>query len=345
VGAVALIQRDEVVMTEREQLEAKELELRVEKLSVEIRLLRQDVGPRGRFARLMWPVLASAATVTISLGALIISLWTAVDQRERERTQAVAQFVATNLGNATDSDARESRRVSAIWALSSMWPNQEHRPALANALATLSADGDAMVRAAAADVIGLAIVEKQSQPERAELARVLYGSTRDWAVGAVVRQNRLLANMGPSSERDQKLASTREAIRKNWEYLEDVDLGKTDLRRIQLYEARLARSSFAGSNLDEANLRGADLTGAWMEGVSLDGAILEFANVRAANGSLKSHEAFHDWALTHGRAVDMDSDSFDRWKGNGFRTPGRAAWEKWRKQRFPVDKKGVPVLP
>jgi uncharacterized protein YjbI with pentapeptide repeats len=143
-------------------------------------------------------------------------------------------------------------------------------------------------------------------------------------LGLVTEQNKLLWNNSKSSDDKNAtnvcrtgLDATREAIRKNWEYLREVNLGDTHLERIQLYLADLHGASLIRATLNDANFRCANLQGAdftdsnWKDrNVNMD---LKYANVR----DVKPDE-FKEWATTKGEATDkMDEAGWADWiRGN-----------------------------
>ena len=199
-------------------------------------------------------------------------------------------------------------------------------------------------RCAAAEVIGNAIttadyVDSSGDHERAQ-ARVhlLYGS-RSGDIGLVVQQHLMLRQvLGTENGRLMRplkndphastscttaLDATREAIRKNWEYLRDANLNSTDLSQIRLYKADLARASLRATTMPGANFRCSnlfqvDLTGAdWTEGH------FRFANVTEAKPP-----DFVKFARAQGAFDSMDD----------------ATWLEWRKSGFPLDGSGGYML-
>jgi hypothetical protein len=341
---VLIDERDEMGQQEVSPLgtsELVELRRRTEELS---RLLEKDRRAHRLSPRRSGSISLNGITVAISLVALSLSIFTTWANRQRQQRQDVAEFVTKNLEVATDPKISPVRRVSAVWALQSMWVYEEQWPVLVNSLAGLLKDDDWQVRAGAGDVIGLAITSDRHTKEADPLVRWLYGSTADWETGAVVRQNwelkaQLATYLMPGqpnclpSQREckqlqDKLEATREAIRKNWENLRGAHLRQTDLRGIRLYEAHLE-----GAALEEANLEGADLRGSWIEKTNFEGANLKNANVQDLHGQRPER-------FLNSYAVMMDAASFDRWRA--VRYPAPKNWEAWRVARFPIDADGRP---
>jgi len=138
-----------------------------------------------------------------------------------------------------------------------------------------------------------------------------------------VRANWLLRGSlsnDPDRKKSQflKITSSGEAIRKNWEYLEDGYFKNTDLTGIELYDARLRHANFEDALLFMANLSGSDLRSAYLGGADLSCANLaradldgvqewqstrvDMANIR---GVRNPPPGFVKWALSRG-AVDLD---------------------------------------
>ena len=95
----------------------------------------------------------------------------------------------------------------------------------------------------------------QSRSER--LSLLLYGN-RDGRIGIVSRLNTYLRfeTLDASDKNTSvnlcwtQLNATKEAVRKNWEYLRSVNLNATDLSHAALYEADLANSVFTDTDLE-----------------------------------------------------------------------------------------------
>ncbi|PSB15979.1 hypothetical protein C7B61_06295 [filamentous cyanobacterium CCP1] len=165
----------------------------------------------------------------------------------------------------------------------------------------LTADDSPLVRFAAAEALGSAYDMEdwqEASPQRREVLEkmrfLLYGNGETGQYGVLTSANWWLkedcvvqTRRAQSLEAEELcqigLSATKEAIRKNWENLEGVHLGETDLANAKLYEARLARAALWKANLSEANLARADLTQANLTGANLTGANLTGANLTGAN--------------------------------------------------------------
>jgi pentapeptide repeat protein len=130
--------------------------------------------------------------------------------------------------------------------------------------------------------------------------------------------------------------ATREAIRKNWEYLRHAHLRGTDLTGIRLYQADLSAAYQV-----EAKLNAADLRGALIDEVDFTDSCLHGANIKDVRGTPAKPAAFRAWALDRG-AVEMTEQQFDAWRQKGFVEP--ANWAAWRAAGFPINADGAPVV-
>jgi len=320
---------------------AKKRELELEKLRAEVALAKSQVTFLGNFSRLMWPMITSAVTVGVSLAALIVSLVTSNKQARLQYEQDDEKLFAANLEIAMNDALGSTRRVTSISTLSSFWGNEKHEKVLAETLsALLAAPGDKVIGMAAADVIGLAITEPLDEQGKARRAALLYGSTNTWEVGTVIRQHKFLIGgdslpcESPRNGDDDPVEATREAIRKNWEFLRRAHLRGTDLTGIRLYGADLT-----GAYLVEAKLDRADLRGAMIDGADFTDSCVRGTNVRDVRGTPMRPVNFRSWALDQG-AVEMTEAQFETWRRNGFAQP--TDWASWRAAGFPIRGDGSP---
>jgi hypothetical protein len=316
--------------------------LEKEKTELEIKQLRNETGVLGTFSAIIWPVIATVITLAISLYALLLSVHTQQAQLELQRTQHeqeknnnLKQNLAKAIELATDPQGKPDRRIAGIWQLNDFLATKDDEVLVANVLAAELTLGDdyRLARCAAAEVIADAYgadgVKGGSQEQRAaRMAGILYGN-RSGDIGLVVRQHLLLraTEFGPtdrfgySTSPDPKasnscvtaLDATREAIRKNWGYLREVNLNGTDLSRTQLYEADMANASFQHAYLRDANFRCADLSGADFTDANWDGADFHFANVTGA-----VPPTFVEYAKNNGAFVKMTDDQWLKWRKKGF---------------------------
>jgi hypothetical protein len=319
--------------------------LELEKLRAEVALAKSQVTFLGNFSRLMWPVITSAVTVGVSLAALIVSLVTSSRQARLQYAQDEQKLFAGNLEIATNDALGATRRVTSIWTLSSFWADGKHDGVLAETLSALLSVGDdkgTAIGLAAADVIGLAITAPMDEQLKARRAALLYGSTQTWEVGTVVRQQKFLLGSDsrpcelPRDNGDIRVEATREAVRKNWEYLRHAHFRGIDLTGSRLYQADLT-----GAYLQDAKLDKADLRGATIEGADFTGSCVRGTNVKDVSGTPAAPENFRSWALQHG-AVEMTEPQFDAWRQAGFSQP--ADWASWRGAGFPITKDGAPAV-
>jgi hypothetical protein len=314
-----------------------------QKLHLEIKQLRDQTGPLGVFSANVWPMIATAITLAISLYALLLSLRTQRAQFELQQKQFMQEQSAKHkealskaIELATDPNGKPDRRIAGIWQLNDFWGAPEDQVLVANVLAAELTLGDEyrFARCAAAEVIGDAEgteANKNEPGERvaARMTRMLYGHNSG-DIGLVVRQHLLLraTQFGPtdssgySTKPDPEasnscttaLDATREAIRGNWGYLRDVNLNGTDLSRIQLYEADMAGAIFQYAYLRNANFRCANLSNADFTHANWYNADFHFANVTGS-----TPDEFVKYAVNHGGAfVGMTDEQWLKWRKNGF---------------------------
>jgi hypothetical protein len=315
----------------RARKELRKLDLEIAKLDLEGAKLRHETGFIGRASIRS----GLASMVILAIGATLGWL---DGFRERNRLEE-HRLLQEALQAATDKQATPARRVAGIWSLSQMWASRKYDGLLASSLAAiLVTDDDHFVRIAAADVIGLGISEETPIDLKRSRVKLLYGSTDGYSMGTVTAHNiefqRMIANPGrkPESDDSDRLQATREAIRRNWEYLEYSHLADLDLQWAQLYRADL-RHAFLG----RSNLTGADLFGAKLDDATFTLATMKFANIKDVEGA---PEGFVGWALDF-RAVEMSQEDHRNWVKAGCPQP--KDWESWRKHGWPVDQRGIPV--
>jgi hypothetical protein len=321
---------------------AAKRELELEKLRAEVALAKSQVTSLGNFSRLMWPVIVSAVTVGVSLAALIVSLVTSSRQARLQYEQDDQKLFAGNLETATNDALGATRRIASIWTLSSFWNDGKHDALLAETLsALLGAVDDKSIGMAAADVIGVAITTSTDQETKKRRAALLYGRTDTWEVGTVIRQQKFLVGSdarpcdATNDNEDNRVQATREAIRKNWEYLRGAHLRGTDLMT-----ARLSGADLTGAYVVDAKLDKADLRKAIVEKADFTGSCVRGTNVKDLIGTPRAPANFGSWALEHG-AVQMDEFQFEMWRRSGFRQPND--WARWRNEGFPVANDGTPI--
>jgi hypothetical protein len=255
--------------------------LELEKLRAEVALARSQVTFLGQFSRLLWPMITSAVTVGVSLAALIVSLVTSNRQARLQYEQDDQKLFAANLDTATNDTLGTTRRLTSIWTLSSFWHDDKHEQLLAETLsALLTSPGYKTIGLAAADAIGLAITDAMDEATKSRRAALLYGTTGTWNVGTVIRQQKFLmgSDTHPCSSEDNddyRVEATRQAIRRNWEYLRNTHFWAADLTGARLYLADLS-----GAFLRDAKLNRADLRGASVEAADLTDTCVSGANIQ-----------------------------------------------------------------
>jgi len=276
------------------------------------------------FTKIFWPIFAS-----IVAGCFSLFTWYSGQVQERQNSLNKA------IENATSSEGSPVRRVAGVWEINQFWDDQKYEQTVSATLTgALVGVGthDGLYRCAAAEVIGNAIVGTESystgtQKQRSSrIAHILYGD-RSGSLGLISELNREL-RMGGQAEQPKTcettteitaLDATREAIRKNWEYLREVNLNKTDLRGIPLYEADLDSALIMHADLRWANFRCANLHAANLSGSQLEGADLRWANI-----SDLTPPGSQDFAKEHPEAVLLSSSAWESWRANNFRVDAHA---------------------
>jgi Pentapeptide repeats (8 copies) len=199
--------------------------------------------------------------------------------------EALNKNLQEALAMATDTNkSGDARRISGIYQLQQFWEYEKYEPVVAATLSALLIQPEPSnpdVRCAAAEVIGGAYTDKNSQSERAtRIAHLLYGYA-DGTWGLVSSENYLLRQKNKDAanefyKTDQKLVcttpmiATREAVRKNWENLRETNLQYLNLTSARLYQADLHGANLENTYLDAANLRCANLSNAILKGATID---------------------------------------------------------------------------
>lgn len=307
----------------------------VQKTQLEIKKLRGETGVLGTFSAHVWPMIATALTLVISIIALSLSLHAQSlqvafqrEQMAREAAQKHKDALSKAVELATDPTAKPDRRIAGIWQLNDFWGNEDDQVVVANVLAAELVLGDEyrFARCAAAEVIGNAEgreAHKGGHEEKSaiRMTNLLYGDRR-FGPGLVIRQHLLLRSAQDSSSKPDPRASnrcltaldaTREAIRNNWGYLRDVELSGTDLSWIQLREADLAGANLVNAYLGNANFRCANLSNADLSGAEWRTADFQFTVVNGA----KPPE-FVAYAVTNGAFDQMTDEDWLTWRNNSF---------------------------
>jgi hypothetical protein len=313
---------------------ASRADVEIRKLQQEVAALEFENSYKGRLLKSL-----TGLSVLVAGIGLAVTYTQGNAQRAVEQRQAELKLLTDTLERGTNANSSPAARFVAAWSLVPYWTREQYDDLLANGLAAiLISDPEQAVRLAAADVLGVAIRPDTSTSRKKRLARLLYGSSETWDVGAVVAQGYAVTHdtserRNPPSRAEQLLA-VREAIRKNWEYLERGHFATLELSGILLNQADL-RGAYLGS----ANLAQADLQWAQIADTVFDGASLRWTNISDVQGVPKSPPNFREWALAQG-AVEMSQQSFERWATNGFKQPD--VWSRWRQAGFPVDAMGRP---
>jgi hypothetical protein len=292
----------------------------------------------SRFSKVFWPIFAS-----ICAGAFALVKWYSDDRQQshdsftKEREQRYESFIKA-IENATSKDS-PVRRIAGVWQMNQFWSDQPFEETMAATLtgALVGVQGDdGLYRCAAAEVIGNAITGTDSyangkNAERSRrIAHILYGD-RSGNLGLVTELNRELA---PAQQQSKPttcehsaaitaLDATREAIRKNWEYLEGINLNTVDLRGSPLYESDLDSAMIRAADLRQTDLKCANLRGVDLTGSELDGANFFLANVADV-----TPESVRDKLLKEQKAITLTLEQ----------------WQQWRAADFRVSEQGKPVF-
>jgi len=310
------------------------------KRNLEVDDLKNRVGFWGRFSTVLWPVIGSLLTIVLSVLTYRISHQQTKLAKQMDNIEIANKDRETldrALSAATDNSNSVDRRIAGIWELAGFWSNQQDEKVVASVLSAeliLPEDRYRFARCAAAEALGDAIQGKSSYRGGADenrskrIAKQLYGAT-DGTLGLVTTANIFLRRSSTNRKEDTAehcltpLAATKEAIRKNWEYLRATNLNVVDLSQTELYAADLAGSMLNDTHLEKAIFRCANLFG-----TSLSGAHYEGADFRLANVSKVTPGDIQDDLIKHYGAIELSDE----------------AWQQWRHNHFQVDDKGRPVL-
>jgi pentapeptide repeat protein len=306
-----------------------------EKQRLEIKKLKQDTGLWARFSSVFWPIVASLFTVVLGYAT-----WQSSQQEmKRQDVQKQREFVSSALRDTTDANSSATRQIAGMWQVNALWTEEDEatQDLMAATLASvLGSSPDVQVRCIAAEVIGNAITEPDSfvghsgSERAAHLAHFLYGH-KSGTIGVVVFQNLQTKTKFASlpvqrcyGDADANpLDATKEAVRKNWEYLRDVNLTNTNLEGTWLYGADLQGALLQNARLAGVNLRCANIAEADFSGSDLTGA--DFFLARADKISPETlQKSLPPAMLFHGTERD---------------------WLQWRENKFRVRKdSNTPVL-
>ncbi|MGL4758560.1 MAG: pentapeptide repeat-containing protein [Patescibacteria group bacterium] len=278
-----------------------EVNLLQQKLQLEIDELKRHKNKWSLIGKAVVPVLA-----TLSTGILgYVSFFIPFDlQKKNQENETLIRFIS----QATTAQSSQGR-IAGIWMLDSYWDKDDSNAhkLIVNALTgILMSDEDPLARLAAAEVIGNAYEEadlKKDDNKNTEklqnLRFMLYGDGTTGQYGTLTSANWWLKKdcikqaQDTKDERAEKscqdgLLATKEAIRKNWENLENAHLGETDLSNARLYKANLStanlyKANLRGADLYNANLQDSDLYNANLQGAYLPGADLRGADLSGAD--------------------------------------------------------------
>jgi len=327
------------------------------KLELEVEVLASQVGGFGSFARIFWPVISALLTVILGLTAAFFTYRSQYD----EASQKKRDIFLTAMHDASDEQKGADTRIAGLWSLGNYW-DSEYNVLAANVMSTAistGSDTDTLpnaelrqpIRLAAAEVVGGAITGNpyqfdDLQYQRAKnLSRLLYGVGQTGEPGILTRMHlsllqrraTLLNRHLDTSIVELKLVASREAIRKNWECLEGVNLRDHDLTGIRLYQGEMPSVTLAGAIIKGADFHLANLYGADLDDLKeWQSATFAMANIAEVRNPPTD---FESWALDH-HAVKMSLNSWKTWRLHG--SPQPVDWEAWKRSGFAVDQSGVP---
>jgi hypothetical protein len=323
--------------------------LQAEKLALEVEDLRNRIGFWAQFSSVLWPVVGGALTVVLGILTYRVAEQQAtLAAQQGDLTKEVDRIDEANkhreildraLMAATDDSAAVDRRIAGIWEIAGFWRVQDDEGVVANTLAAellLTDDKYRFARCAAAEAIGDGIKDDPAsfhggsdEARSQRIAARLYGKS-DGSLGVVSLANVFLSRLTKNPDKEEiaehcltPLAASKEAIRKNWEYLRDVNLGVTDLSTTELYSADLAGAVLSGANLKFSDFKCANLYGANFEPAHFQktklltrykGANFTLANVEG----LQPKEVRKD-LIANFSAVEMPDEEWQRWRSNEFR--------------------------
>jgi hypothetical protein len=316
------------------------------KLKLEIAKLQIELSPLSRFASILWPVVASLLTIVLSIATGCNAYWNSRREEQHkveDHRLKIEDQIASAAKDTTDQEL--PRRVAGMWRLNQYWNDPDAEVLVSATVSSLLGGRSAAgVECQAAEVIGNAITKRgfsdgNESARSQRIATMLYGN-RDGRIGFVTNQNLLLkaqnleSKLSATDFRDftkhrcyldpdaNALDATREAIRKNWEYLRNVNLNNTDLSGIYLYEADLDGATAVNAKLTSADFRCANLSG-----VDLTGSKLESADFYLANVHDLKPDGLRKYLISKGALDWTDVHT----------------WEKFRANDFYVDNLGHPI--
>jgi len=326
--------------TNESENSAEKADLEVKKLRLETEKLEREATWFGRLTAVIVPMSVALITAFVAVLGVVVATGTLIQQGLKQRVDIHNQSLRQALSMATDHAGGKARSVSGIYQLREFWEEQDDEQVVAATLTALLAEpdtteGTSVVRCAAAEVIGSAYASEEpaksirDDPRVLRIARLLYGNA-DGSLGLVSRENYMLRRARESQRKAQTgvpaspsgdtedsltatlncltpLASTREAIRKNWTNLRQTNLQYTDLAFSQFYEADLGGALLTGADLHGATLRCANLLEAKLEGILVDATTeTTLVNTGVANPP------------TFPNAISIPDNLRQDWKRRGF---------------------------
>jgi hypothetical protein len=340
------------------------------KLSLEVDLLRSQIGGWGTFTRIAWPIISVILSTVIAGMAVIFTVRSHNDdsrQKGSELDQEKSVTELSSIHDAGDESKGNDARISAIWLLNPFFENSKDRRffasahTLVTALVTGEDDEDInkayskqAVRIAAAEVLGrVSPCEPNQSDVVKDVKNLLFspvGHTDTPGLISIEESllviHRQVLNSRPqpkTSGADMKLSAIRFVVERYRDCLDQTDLHAFDLRSIDfssahLHEANLAGSDLRGANLDSADLSGADLTSSRLaDSLNWNKIYVDRANI---NSLENAPPGFRDWALDQ-HAVEMDPPAWKSYNSKSRQLP--RDWAKWRQSGFPLNDSGIPT--
>jgi hypothetical protein len=313
------------------------------KLSIEARKLKNDDRLIWRIASIIGPWI----TAFVAFAGVGISLYTLDQQGKLRSEEANDKAFQQALSMATDSQAGSDRRISGIYQLRRFWKNDPEAEIVAATIASLltisddKVSGAAMVRCAAADLID-AYAKTKGSNSHSDVPRLLYGNAEKGSLGLISYQNFILRRTAEKQSQEVErgvvdanracispLAATREAVRKGWADLSNVNLQSTDLDGALLYQADLTHSNLSRAWLRAASLRCANISYANISGIVINedtDMTLAVANSELFSDQiLVSYEKEgKKWAYTAADAlrekdvIELEDHQWMEWKRSKF---------------------------
>ena len=319
----------------------------LEKLQLELKSLKRQDHWFNKLSTKVVPIFTTLAGILLSYVSFFLPFQL---QSKNQENQIFMELIK----QATTASTPEGR-IAGIWMLNSYWDKEDSNThkLIANALSgIIMSDPYPIVRMAASEVIGDAYSEfdfketdKTTQERLQTLRETLYGNGHTGIYGAVTYANWWLAkecgvnvknqldkidpdkNKKVLTKEEQELCefgliATREAIRKNWENLENVNLGETDVRSARLYSANLQNASLNSSNLEGATLKDSDLRRANLtntnlkdtnlQGIKLEGAIFDKNTIFPNNFDPLKHKMYCSCS-----GANLEGANLDKFPLNG----------------------------